>query len=155
MTHRGLGWRAVSVRQPWAWALVNGLKDIENRSWKPEDDYRGPVVVHASKVLGCEDFEAECREVARLVELDEHPDHHGYVPQCAHEAGGLVGLIYVTGYVVRSVSPWFRGPIGWVCDGERAQAWPLVPWRGERGLWRLTEDQCHDLCVQLEGCGLV
>jgi ASCH domain len=30
---------ALSVRQPWAWAIVSGYKDVENRSWPT--NYRG------------------------------------------------------------------------------------------------------------------
>jgi len=37
---------ALSVRQPWAWLLLNG-KDIENRDWYTK--YRGPLAIHASK----------------------------------------------------------------------------------------------------------
>ncbi|WP_229215634.1 ASCH domain-containing protein [Duganella sp. CY15W] len=39
--------KALSIRQPWAWLIVNGYKDIENRSWST--NVRGKVLVHASK----------------------------------------------------------------------------------------------------------
>lgn len=39
--------RALSVRQPWAWLIVNGHKPIENRDWSTK--YRGEFLVHASK----------------------------------------------------------------------------------------------------------
>jgi hypothetical protein len=32
--------KAISIRQPWAWLIVNSFKDVENRSWKTK--YRGP-----------------------------------------------------------------------------------------------------------------
>lgn len=35
--------RILSVRQPWAWALVDGWKDVENRSWRTA--YRGPIAI--------------------------------------------------------------------------------------------------------------
>jgi ASCH domain len=38
--------RTLSLRQPWAWLVVNGYKDIENRSWRT--NHRGPLVIHAS-----------------------------------------------------------------------------------------------------------
>jgi ASCH domain-containing protein len=38
---------ALSLRQPWAWLVVNGYKDIENRSWRT--NHHGPLVIHASK----------------------------------------------------------------------------------------------------------
>lgn len=38
--------RALTVRQPWAWAIAHGGKRVENRSqlWR----YRGPFAVHAA-----------------------------------------------------------------------------------------------------------
>lgn len=41
--------RCISVRQPWAMALVLGIKDVENRSWPTS--YRGPLLIHAGKTL--------------------------------------------------------------------------------------------------------
>lgn len=38
--------KALSVRQPWAWAVARGHKDVENRSWTTA--HRGPLLVHAS-----------------------------------------------------------------------------------------------------------
>lgn len=46
--------RVLTVRQPWAWAIVHGGKDVENRTqaWS----YRGPLAIHAGARLserGC------------------------------------------------------------------------------------------------------
>lgn len=38
--------RALSLIQPWAWAVIHGLKDIENRTWWSE--IRGPFWIAAS-----------------------------------------------------------------------------------------------------------
>lgn len=38
---------ALSIRQPWAWAICNAGKTIENRAWR-SCKYRGPVWIHAS-----------------------------------------------------------------------------------------------------------
>src|SRR5260370_1114928 len=38
--------RALSVRQPWAWAIAAAGKDVENRSWK--SGYRGLIAIHAA-----------------------------------------------------------------------------------------------------------
>lgn len=37
--------KVVTVRQPWAWAIVHSGKLIENRTWLTH--YRGPVAIHA------------------------------------------------------------------------------------------------------------
>ena len=39
--------RAVSVHQPWAWAILHAGKVFENRSWRTTR--RGPLVIHAAK----------------------------------------------------------------------------------------------------------
>lgn len=39
--------KVLSVRQPWAWAIIYGGKNIENRNW--QTSYRGPLAIHAGK----------------------------------------------------------------------------------------------------------
>lgn len=39
--------KVLTVRHPWAWAIVNGGKDVENRPWGTK--YRGPVAIHAGQ----------------------------------------------------------------------------------------------------------
>jgi hypothetical protein len=41
--------KALTVQQPWAWAIVHGGKDVENRSRNLAGSYRGPVAIHAGK----------------------------------------------------------------------------------------------------------
>ena len=47
--------KALSIRQPWSWLIVHGLKDVENRSWPT--NFRGRVYVHAGLKV---DKEAYC-----------------------------------------------------------------------------------------------
>jgi len=39
--------KALSVHQPWGWAIAHGPKRIENRTWFSR--YRGPVLIHAAR----------------------------------------------------------------------------------------------------------
>ncbi len=39
--------RILTVRQPWAWAIIHGGKDVENRARNIAGSYRGPVAIHA------------------------------------------------------------------------------------------------------------
>lgn len=43
--------RAITVRQPWATAIVGMGKDVENRTRNLAGDYRGPVAIHAGAAL--------------------------------------------------------------------------------------------------------
>ena len=40
--------RAITVRQPYAWAITLGSKDVENRSRNIAGSYRGPIAIHAA-----------------------------------------------------------------------------------------------------------
>jgi len=39
--------KTLTIKQPWASLIVNGLKKYEFRSWKTK--YRGPLLIHAGK----------------------------------------------------------------------------------------------------------
>jgi hypothetical protein len=39
--------KILTVRQPWAWAIIHGGKDVENRTRNIAGLYRGPVAIHA------------------------------------------------------------------------------------------------------------
>ena len=47
--------KALSIRQPWAWLILNAGKDIENRSWYTS--VRGRVLIHASKGMTLAEYE--------------------------------------------------------------------------------------------------
>lgn len=82
--------KLLSLRQPWAWAVMHGGKRIENRKWNT--NYRGQVAIHASKGCGV----IECAQAMEWM-LDRElllPD----APWPGIEAaprGGIVGLARV------------------------------------------------------------
>ena len=41
--------RAITVRQPWAWAIARLGKNVENRRQNIAGTYRGPVAIHAGQ----------------------------------------------------------------------------------------------------------
>ena len=41
--------RILTVRQPWAWAIIHGGKDVENRVRNIAGSYRGPVAIHVAQ----------------------------------------------------------------------------------------------------------
>ena len=41
--------KAISIKQPWAYLIAAGIKDIENRTWKCPQKYIGQrILIHAS-----------------------------------------------------------------------------------------------------------
>jgi hypothetical protein len=88
--------RCLAVRQPWAWGIIVGGKDIENRSWSTE--YRGVVVIQASSTK---------TEVNRLAKAKGLP-----ALGLVHSA--LIGVVDLVDVVPLSESleanPWAWGP---------------------------------------------
>lgn len=41
--------KALSIRQPWAWLIAAGIKDVENRTWKSH--FQGRLYIHASSAV--------------------------------------------------------------------------------------------------------
>lgn len=41
--------RILTVRQPWAWAIIHGGKTVENRVRNIAGEYRGPVLIHVAQ----------------------------------------------------------------------------------------------------------
>lgn len=68
--------KALSLRQPWAHFVVNGiavagtthLKDIENRRWRAT--VRGEVLIHAAKGMTKEEYEDACDFAADAMGID-------------------------------------------------------------------------------------
>lgn len=104
---------ALSVRQPWAWAILNG-KDVENRSWRkpnPGLNFRGRVALHASGGMTRDEYEDASDTIIGIL---------GHCPP-AHELqrGGIVGSVEIVDCVRVWSSPWFFGPVGLVLRDPR------------------------------------
>ena len=120
----------LSVRQPWAWLIVHGHKDVENRTWPTR--YRGDVLIHASQVFD--------REGLAWV-LHRFPELRAVLPQ-QYGLGGVVGACQVVGCLEASESPWFVGPYGFALYGARPM--PFVPLRGRLGFFEVpVTDELH------------
>jgi len=57
--------RVLTVRQPWAWAIIHGGKSVENRSRNIAGAYRGPVAIHAARSFGAMSEYAEATHTVR------------------------------------------------------------------------------------------
>lgn len=95
--------KAISIRQPWAWLVVNGHKTIENRTWSTKN--RGEFLVHASKML----TKASYHEIKLLIQADPSIAHIADLipPMADLQTGGIVGAVTITDCVTTSESPWF------------------------------------------------
>jgi hypothetical protein len=109
--------KALTIWQPWASLIVEGSKDIENRSWST--DYRGPLLIHA----GAHKPTKREREMFDLGPL---------------QLGGIVGVAQLVDCVRDHPSSWAM-PDCWHWVLEAPQVLPFVVMRGAQGLWECTD----------------
>ena len=126
----------ISIRQPWAWLIVNGYKNVENRTWRRA--FTGPVCIHASQKI---DVDAQ-----QALFMGQHPVDSDFSlpPGCAERfiedtktvpmLGGIVGTAEITGCVSDLDSPWFVGPYGFTLANARPA--PFVAMPGKLGIFR-------------------
>lgn len=119
--------RALSIRQPWAWLIVNGHKDIENRQWKTH--LRGKILVHAAKGMTRDEY-----EVAQAVAAKQGVD---LPPFADLERGGIVGEVEIVDCVDVDASPWFFGNFGFVL--KNAAPLPFRQYKGALGFFKVEE----------------
>jgi hypothetical protein len=114
--------KALSLQQPWAWAIIHAGKDIENRTWIKH--FRGTFAVHASGTL---------MRHAEFPRGALRPEPEDLV------TSAIIGFVDLVDVVTVHRSRWFAGPIGFVLANPR----PLraaVPCKGKLGFWEIPPD---------------
>ncbi len=120
--------KALSIRQPWAWLILNAGKDIENRDWPTR--FRGRFLIHASKGMTRDEYESADSLLAIIEPAIELP------PFEALERGGIVGTAMVVGCATESLSPWFFGKYGF--ELRDALPLPFRPYKGALGFFEVS-----------------
>lgn len=122
--------KVLTVKQPWAWAIIHAGKNIENRGWRTR--YRGPLAIHAG---------------ARMHTYTEMPHRAPPVPDDL-VFSAIIGMVDLVDVVEASRSKWFEGEFGWVLRNPRPLRRP-IPCGGRLGLWTLPPAQERQLAQAL------
>lgn len=125
---------ALSIQQPWAWLIVNGFKDIENRDWRTT--FRGPVLIHTGLRVD--------QHATQAVRAGLHPvtgergvlegNHYPATMMQPVDVGGIIGVAEVVDCVTASRSEWFVGDYGFVL--RNARPLPFMPLKGQLGFFK-------------------
>lgn len=155
--------RILTVRQPWAWAIIHGGKDVENRARNLAGDYRGPVAIHAGLIVEPED--------AAVWDMDEYRDAFSsataHVRHRVDERGSVLGVVDLVdvhrssrlggcadtnarSHMRRELcSPWAEADTTHlVLEHPRLLAEP-IPYRGALGLRRLDDTTTARILAQI------
>ena len=138
--------KALSIRQPWAWLIVNGHKDVENRAWHSR--HKGPLLIHASKTMDKEALNDLLR---------------GKLPFIANRQkielwqGGIVGIVdlwmirHVGENIPGGISPWHEPECwGWYLKNARSFETP-IEYRGWPGLFDVPDSVVQEALSATDG----
>lgn len=114
---------ALAIRQPYAWLVAQGIKDIENRSRRTH--YRGQFLIHASLNMTLLDDET----------LKGLPLPQGNTLPEDYHIGGIIGVAEIVGCERKSSSPW-KDPSSWGWVVANARPLPFRPCKGALGFFR-------------------
>jgi hypothetical protein len=134
---------ALSIQQPWAWLIVNGHKDVENRSWPLpwwireilfKSNYKAGyrVFIHAGKTIdkSAGDFLAGIKS-SKTGKVIAFPP--------TYETGGIIGEVSIVRQITTSSnvekSHWFRGEYGFALAHPEAYD-KIIPCRGFLGFFK-------------------
>ena len=117
--------KALSIRQPWAWLIAHGYKDIENRTWLPRKPFF-KFAIHAPKTFDANGY-AWVQE--NFIDIP--------LPSISKfKFGGIIGQVEYRGHVQGiHPNPWFTGPYGWLLANP--QPINFIPCKGQLGLFEI------------------
>ena len=127
---------ALTIHQPWAWAIVHDQKRIENREWAPPREVLGEyIAIHAGALPRTKKAHTELGNLSRQI---------GGPTTDKLVFGAIIGIARVA-RAFHAEPPlssphfaWWVGPIGWELDNVFALDTPLRC-RGQRKLWPVAE----------------
>jgi hypothetical protein len=124
--------KALSIRQPWAWLILNAGKDIENRDWPTQ--FRGRFLIHASKGMTRDEYEDGLDTLFIINKSVVLP------PFEILERGGIIGSVELLDCVQKCGSKWFFGKYGFVLGC--AKPLPFRPYKGMLGFFDVPDSEC-------------
>lgn len=137
--------KALSIRQPWAWLIVNGFKDVENRTWPHAPTFRGHFLIHASRKIDADMHQLLTsyvlgHQMASMTGFMNLPEPQlqrlakEYPTGAGLLTGGIVGEAELIDVVTESDSPWFqKDHLGFVL--RDAKKLPFSPLKGQLGFF--------------------
>ena len=123
--------KGLSIRQPWAEAILHHGKDIENREWKTSS-FRGLLLIHASKT-NRPSARADWDTARAISGQDIRP-----LDQL--DRGGLVGMCRVVDVTETSFSPWRLPDCLYLVLADPI-ALPFVPFKGALGFFEVSGNE--------------
>jgi hypothetical protein len=127
--------KAITIKQPYAQVIVQGIKDVENRTWKT--NFRGRVLIHAGKtIIPLEEFKKEYYKTRSkklcetLISVNEN-----------NLTSAIVGSVEIVDCVRNSESVWaMENHWHWILKNPVMFREPIRNVKGKLSFWEYVED---------------
>ncbi|MCA9540368.1 MAG: hypothetical protein KC620_15825 [Myxococcales bacterium] len=169
---------ALTVRQPWAWAITHAGRRIENRDWRPPSELAWqPLAIHAGRAwtrnekldaaalssalhghmevpLGAEGYVfgsiVALAHVVGFVDLDPRTDRgvYSFISDSSHGPVAVGGRLTRRDIEAALSDRWWRGPCGWLLDDIRPLPHPVAS-RGHEKLWVVPAPEALAVAAQV------
>ena len=129
---------ALTLRQPWATAIRDLGKRVENRTWRPPAHMLGQTIaIHAGKTFDEPGADWIAARTGRMTTATNVP------------IGAVIALARIRSVITEGSSDdfWFSGPYGW--HFENVIRLEPVPCPGRRQLWTLPDAIRSEIIGQL------
>ncbi len=170
---------ALTVHQPWAWAICTAGMRLENRTWRPPSFIANKqIALHAGKAWGRQE-----KLDASALACQLHPEHKVPLGAEGYILGSVVAVARVVGFVdldlrdgrgpysyeaesskgyavvggrispeeveAAVTDPFWLGPCGWLLTDIEVLERP-IPVRGQQKVWRLPASTALEVAAQIE-----
>ena len=105
-------WNCLSIRQPYAWAVIKGAKDVENRTWRR--NYLGRLYIHVSLKEDSEAIDEVVERVANHLVVSDADALADYRQHVENARGAIVGSVTMFGCAESYHSDGFEGRYGFL-----------------------------------------
>lgn len=135
--------KALTIKQPWAQLIVDGIKPIENRTWKT--NFRGRVYVHAGA--------KQPKAFSHHLTTDQLADFHSYIDQDVYGCyatsnllgdwtlSAIIGEVDIIDCVINHQSIWAEQSFipeiwNWVLANPVKYDQPILNVKGALSFWQ-------------------
>lgn len=124
--------KAFTIKQPWAYLICAGIKDIENRTWKT--NYRGRLLIHTSSRV-----DSQTKPLLTVEQFEIAGDE--YRKAILGDRSAIIGSVEVVDCVQNHPSIWAeKGVYNWVLANPVLFEKPIPNVKGRLTFWEYDEE---------------
>ena len=151
--------KAISIKQPWAYLICSGIKDVEDRNWKCPQKYIGQrILIHASakptvkgNCISCWMTEDQYKFITLNISTGKRLNDICFLD---HYSSAIIGSVKIVDCVVNHPSVWAeKGVFNWVLSEPILYENPIENVKGKLSFWEY--DGIEEVTIECPECGFI